>query len=216
MRRQAVSFVAAQRGSSMLFALIALVVLMLGGAALVRSVDSGQLAMGNLGFKQDAMSAGAPGADTAIAWLQNQLVSSAALNDNGAPGTGYYANSLDQLDVTGTNTANATRALVDWDGDSCGGAANCIAIPHPPTTDARTGNQTAYLIMRLCAATGDASTVDCARPAKAAGGNSMDRGAPTQGHGRFTSGTSGPYYRVITRTKGARDTVSFTETLVHF
>jgi hypothetical protein len=44
----------------------------------------------------------------------------------------------------------------------------------------------------------------------------MDKGVPAQGKGRFSSTVAGPYFRVITRTKGARDSVSFTETLVHF
>ena len=60
----------AQRGMSMLFALMALVILGLGAVALTRSVDTGTLIMGNLGFKQDTLAASSSGAEQAIAWLQ--------------------------------------------------------------------------------------------------------------------------------------------------
>ena len=44
----------AQRGVSLLFALMALAAMLLAAVALVRSVDSGALVLGNLGFKQEA------------------------------------------------------------------------------------------------------------------------------------------------------------------
>ena len=48
---------AAQRGVSLIFALLALGAMLLAAVALVRAVDSGALVLGNLGFKQDATSA---------------------------------------------------------------------------------------------------------------------------------------------------------------
>ncbi len=53
-----------QRGVSLVFALMALVVISLGAVAIVRSVDTGALVIGNLGFKQDATSAAAQAAET--------------------------------------------------------------------------------------------------------------------------------------------------------
>ena len=55
---------------SLLFALMAMVVLSLAAVALVRSVDTGALVIGNLGFKQDALAAGSIGTEAAITWLQ--------------------------------------------------------------------------------------------------------------------------------------------------
>lgn len=46
-----------QQGVSLIFALVALVALMLGALAMVRNVDSGTQLLGNLGFKQDATAA---------------------------------------------------------------------------------------------------------------------------------------------------------------
>jgi hypothetical protein len=34
--------------------------------------------------------------------------------------------------------------------------------------------------------------------------------------GRITAPVTSPYYRVVVRTQGPRNTVSFTETIVHF
>ena len=52
---------------SLLFALLALAAMLLAAVALVRSVDSGALVLGNLGFKQDATSAGDSAAELARA-----------------------------------------------------------------------------------------------------------------------------------------------------
>ena len=47
-----------QRGMSLVFALLALAALSLAGIALVRSVNTSSLVIGNLGFKQGATAAG--------------------------------------------------------------------------------------------------------------------------------------------------------------
>ena len=77
-----------QRGVSLLFALLALAAISLAAVALVRSVDSGSLLIGNLSFKQDATAAADRATDVARAWLmapgQNLVADSAG-------GVGYYA-----------------------------------------------------------------------------------------------------------------------------
>ena len=60
---------ARQRGMSLLFTIMTLVVLSLAAVALVRSVDIGALIVGNLAFKQDATAASAVVAAEAIAAL---------------------------------------------------------------------------------------------------------------------------------------------------
>ena len=54
----------------------------------------------------------------------------------------------------------------------------------------------------------------CAKPPKSSTTNALDRGE-LQG-GRMTTLTVGPFYRIIVRTEGVRNTVSLTETIVHF
>lgn len=212
----------AQRGISMLFALLALVILGFGAIALTRSVETGTLIMGNLGFKQDTLAASNSGAEMAIAWLQTQLAtptSAVALNSN-MNDHGYYARATDKLDPTATRTSAANKLpLINWDG-SCNGIPSgsyesCDMVPY---TEAATvnGNKVQWLITRLCDQEGVAGGLNlCVRPAVASISSARTRDFLVSG-GRISSGISGPYYRIIVRIQGPRNTVSYTESLVHF
>ena len=61
-----------QQGVSLIFALIALLLIGLSTLALVRSVDTGSLVLGNMSFKQDATAAADQGVRTAFNWLKVQ------------------------------------------------------------------------------------------------------------------------------------------------
>lgn len=207
-----------QRGISLLFALLALAALSLAAVALVRSVDSGALVMGNLGFKVDATTSSDQGAELAVAWLQANLAGTGLDADLAA--SGYYATSLDALDPTGRTSTAATRAVVDWAGDNCASVSGtysaCLTASAPATVN---GNRVSYVIARTCATAGDkdASGNSCATPLYSPSSddpnsNSPDYSAP----GGFTQTTTNPYFRIVVRTVGGRNAVSFTETLVHF
>lgn len=208
---------AAQRGISLLFALMALVILALGAVALTRSVDTGTLVMGNLGMKQDTLSSSAPAAEQAIAWLQTNITGNTL--DSNDPSNGYYASSIDKLDPTGNHTSSSTpMSLVNWDGD-CNGAASgtyatCDTLPKTGTTV--NGNKVQWVITRLCDNTGASSGTNlCVRPASSATSTALERGELNPG-GRISAAIMGPYYRVIVRVEGPRAAVTYTESLVHF
>ena len=93
-----------QDGVSLLFALLALVVLSMAAVGLVRSVDTGLLVQGNLGFKQDGVAAAASGAEEALKWLEMQA--SGDLEKDYPAGSGYYATSNETLDLTGNRTSS--------------------------------------------------------------------------------------------------------------
>jgi hypothetical protein len=205
----------------LLFALLALASMLLAAVALVRSVDSGALVLGNLGFKQDATSASDAAAERARAWLlatpSATLAADSAVN-------GYYASSLDALDVTGRLTSSgAPMPVVNWgDSDSCAcvGAGTCSACSvlasNPISLNG--GRVTArYLITRLCPAVGAVSAANaCAKPASTAISQASARGEVRVGsEARPTAVTLTPYYRIVVRTVSARNTVSFTETILH-
>jgi type IV pilus assembly protein PilX len=208
-----------QRGMSLLFSLLALAALSLAAVALVRSVNTSSQVIGNLGFKQDATSASSRATELAIAWIQ---ANPTALDADNA-GAGYYATSLESLDPTGrTTTAARPLGLINWDSDGCaefstGTYASCslLAKEVPSAGD---GNNSSYLISRLCQSVGPQSATNiCAKPAGASLTNAVQRNAPTAGSSfRPTTLSTSPYYRIIVRTVGARNTVSFTETIVHF
>jgi Tfp pilus assembly protein PilX len=212
----------AQRGLSLLFAMMALVLLGFAAVALTRSVDTGTMIMGNLAFKQDTLSASSSGAELAITWLQQQLgtpATAVALNDN-INTHGYYAAAIDKLDVTATRSSSTNKLpLVNWDGAcngiSVGSYETCDFVPY---TEAATinGNKVQWLITRLCDKPEVPSgTNPCVRPAAAAAATASERGELLPG-GRITRGITSPYYRIIVRVQGPRNTVSYTESLVHF
>lgn len=205
-----------QRGASLFFALIALVSMALAAVALVRSVDTGALVLGNMGFKQDTTTASDQVAEAAIAWLTANVAGS-KLQDNDTA-AGYYASSLDTLDAAGNGT-DPGRSLVDWDGDGCayGGSFTGACVAPSPAV-AYNGNFGSYVITRLCVAIGahNATGNSCATPPAAVAEQGPNRGSISYVTERLAGAGGGPYYRVLVRTVGGRGTVSYTETVLHF
>jgi type IV pilus assembly protein PilX len=216
----------AQRGVSLLFALMALAAMMLAAVALVRSVDTGALVLGNLGFKQEATQAADRAAEVARTWLMTTAVD---LTQD-SPANGYYATSQDNLDPTGRVTTAATPlAVVNWgDSDSCAcmttSPATCSSCSRTPATcgtgAAACGTQVAarFLITRLCPLTGAAGSGanNCAKPASSGTADAAYRGEIRVGAGApKPEAATSPYFRIVVRTVGGRGAVSFTETVVH-
>lgn len=208
-----------QRGVSLLFALIALAVLSLAAVALVRSVDTGALVIGNLGFKQDATASSDQGAEQAIGYLTANIAG--ALLDVNQTASGYFASTSD-LDATGNSNSVTTRSVVDWGGDNCSSypsgtyTGGCLT---PATGADVNGNKTQYVITRLCPTAGPANAAgnDCSTP-MGESGESTGRGECNYRRcERFVpTGAGGVYFRIVVRTVGGRNAVSFTETIVHF
>lgn len=212
---------ARQRGLSLIFALLALMVLSLGAVALVRSVDSGTLVLGNLGFKQEATTSADRGTQAAIEWLSTN---SASLDASNAV-VGYYATAHDELDATGQHSGQATRTLIDWNGDSCAYAAGatsaiCTLRSRTVVTASDTEPVTLrYAIFRLCsqAASPTATGNSCVKPASANVGPAADKGSLDYANpAPLTVSGSGNLYRVLVQAVGARNTASITETIVQF
>lgn len=208
---------ARQHGGSLLFALIALALLALTAIAVTRSVGTGSLIIGNLGFKQDAALAGDQAIETAISWIESNS-SDEALESN-APAAGYYASSLDALDPTGRRTSDAARAVVDWDANECdsisGNYTTCITPSSEVTIN---GNRARYVITRLCAVAGSAAASGntCASPLITSGADDLNRtGYDYTKPYSLGNVTAAPLYRIVVRTVGARGTVSFAEAIVH-
>jgi len=202
----------AERGVVLFLALIVVVMLSLAAVALIRSVDTGTMVIGNLGFKQDTVQASDQATERAIAWIAANL--SGTTLQNNVPGQGYYASSMDTLDMTGRSTvANAPR--VDWEPPCDSTSVACASAPievGPSSAPLRAS----YIITRLCPSAGAENTLNCAKPMPGASGESSKRsGLDYSEYMRFT-GSATAYYRIVTRTVGARNTVSYTETIIHF
>jgi Tfp pilus assembly protein PilX len=206
-----------QRGVSLVFALMALVVISLAAVALVRSVDTTSLVIGNLGFKQDATSAASQAAEQAVTYLNTNA--GTTLNTDHAS-VGYYASSRDSLDVTGQASTSNTRAVVDWTGSgtcslySSGSFGTCVS-PSSEISLNGGNNKARYIILRLCASEGAPSAVDCAVPIGSALVGGGNKGVQDYKNGKAqVVVNSSQYYRIVVRATSARGTVSFTETMV--
>jgi Tfp pilus assembly protein PilX len=205
-----------QKGVVLIVALIVLVGMTLAAVALVRSVDTGNVVAGNIGFKRGTTQSADAGVEAAVAYLV-PLVSGTTLQ-NDIPAFGYYASSQNALDVTGKGGDAAKTARVDWDDNGCGdyaAASACIA-PSDAIIDTQ-GNSIRYIIHRLCEGAGasDSATNSCVTYT-APGSVSSKRGELKVGDNKRFGSTPTPYYRITVRSKGPRNTVSFIETIVHF
>ncbi|MDM4767712.1 hypothetical protein [Pelomonas sp. SE-A7] len=208
---------------SLLFALMGLVVLTLGAVALLRSVDTGLMVLGNLGFKQDALAASSLGTETAINWIQGSTTESLSKPQ---AAMGYSAVAMTALEPVGPRAdanAGSKAVLIDWLDNGCqvpGLNGRAIEICSSPAHAPDLGNnKIRYFITRLCANEGlPDSTNDCVKPVVlSTTGTTTQRGSLGYGSNiRFTDLSPGTYFRIITRVEGVRGTVSYTETLVHF
>lgn len=177
-----------QQGVVLFIALIVLVAMTLAGVAMVRSIDTANIVAGNLSFRQQTVSAGDGGIQTAFAWLAAQT--EATLMNDGDPNTTGYYSSSQELDWFNDDT---------WDG----------GVTY---TDAQ-GNSVSYIIQRLCD-TADTPQADaqCARitssTAGATTGGSMRVGAPVY------VGNPQLGYRITVRVVGPRNTISVVQSMV--
>lgn len=207
------------RGVSLLFALLTLAAMSLAAVALVRSVDTASLVAGNLGFKQASVAATGQAAESALARLI-VLRDSGSLNVANVP-EAYYPSAFANLDVR-DRSSQASRSVVDWNDDNCATpytTAFAACLESREVDVGFSGNRARYVITRLCDAAGAASpTNPCAKPVNTA----FSQGASTGGLSYAKpcpdckTVDPGPYYRIVVRTVGARNTVSYTETIVHF
>jgi Tfp pilus assembly protein PilX len=209
-----------QRGASLLFAMITVVALSLAAVALIRSVDTGTTILGNLSFKQDTLMAADEATRLAIQWLDDQQKNAPDSLHVTQRNLGYWAQLVPGLDPTSTSTSG-TRVAIDWNNDSCQSQrgprpADCV----PVVTRSLANQVTArYLIVRLCSEPGSSlnGINRCPRPLNASNLTTGERGEiNSQNPVRISASAAAEYYRILVRAQGARNTVSTTETLVHF
>jgi len=216
---------ASQRGASLMFALITLVALGLAAAALVRSVDTGALVLGNLGAKKATAIAADRVTQSAIWYLSTQMTEAERAVDHA--NNGYYANAMADYDVTGFDRlAEADRKLINWDIDgtcayaTAGGVCDDKARPSDmKDVDTAAGLKGNFIITRLCSVSGmavnDLANNNCATPLKGNNVKDQGKGELTYSAGRAEKNLPTPYYRIIARVKGPRNAVTYTETIVN-
>lgn len=210
-----------QSGVVLLVALIALVAISLAAVALVRSVDTGLTIAGNTAFKESTTAASDVAVDVATDWLKTKTAKDLQTD---SAGSGYYAFWRPGCkDMTGNNTPSKGDD-VDWTGSATGSCGvKGVSVSGMPS-----GYTAFYVITRMCTCEGAVGANVCTVGA-ATNQTNVCAGLATAGafHGIATYdyrgltgaeaskvATGAPYFRVVTRVVGPRNTTSFVETVV--
>jgi hypothetical protein len=187
----------------LLFGMIALVVLLVGTAALVRSMNTSVFTAGNYGFKRDLTNQGERAVAAVLDVVQTGALSTAAAREASDPARNYSAQLL------ATNPQGIPLALLsDAQFAGVGVAANDISISDMGIT-------IRYVVDRVSAAPGPAAPANSmmAGPGAPAGSsaselaNAMD--SSSAGAGAVPQQV---VYRVSIRVEGPRRTQSYYQT----
>jgi type IV pilus assembly protein PilX len=179
-----------ERGVVLLFCLIILVILLAGGVAVMRSMNTSLFTAGNLAFKRDLVNQGEQALTTVLAQFKAGGALASATTD--APTLNYKASTL-AANAQGVPTA----LLTDSAFSAVGSTSNDIT--------GSTGVKIRYLIERMCNAAGAPTSTNCVQTAA----------APTGGTGGPEPPPAPPtatVYRVTVRVTGPRDTQVFLQT----
>lgn len=182
-----------ERGVVLLFALILLVALTLGGLALMRSVSTGNVIAGNLAFQQAAAHSADAGVEAAITWLETNA---ATLNASNAA-AGYLALRQDPA---------ATQSWEDFWANTLSVAATVQTLP----VDAA-GNTVSYVIQRMCNQAGQPIAAAACSTSPTDPGSV---GGSKRGGGVGPQPPPQPYYRITARVTGPRNTMSLVQVIV--
>jgi Tfp pilus assembly protein PilX len=196
-----------ERGVVLLIALIVLVAMTLAGIGMMRSIDSGTMVAGNIGFREAAVATADTGVESARAWL---IANQATLDTDNAA-AGYYSTRQDALDMTGNMTTGGHDG-VNWGGSDPTQNVTAFTLGTVDTS----GNAVFYLIHRMCSNTGSinpSSNVgqNCAFTSQSATGSTQS--SPDYSSYGLTTAVH-PYYRITVRVNGAKNTVSYVQAVV--
>jgi len=193
-----------ERGVVLLIALIVLVAMTLAGIGMMRSIDSGTLVAGNIGFREAAVASADSGVEAARTWLIANLNSLNADN----PAQGYYSTRQDSLDLTGNMTEGGHDG-VNWGGSDPTQVVSAYTVG---SVDA-SGATVYYIIHRLCSMPGpiNGGGQTCSYSVQSQTGSTQS--APDySSYGLSTSLQA--YYRITVRVNGAKNTVSYVQAYV--
>ncbi|WP_431126431.1 pilus assembly PilX family protein [Variovorax paradoxus] len=195
---------ARERGVVLLFCLIILVVLLAGGVAVMRSMDTSLFGAGNLAFKRDLVNQG----ELAIAKAMREFQTSGALAATGAtssslPGANYSAI---QLAANAKGIPEVLLKKTTLTGPDVVG--NTFAPTGTPISGSG-GVTVRYVIDRMCNATGAFSTIGKSGCVYTPSSTETLGGDQSQLSTPGPSIPSPPIYRVSVRVDGPRDTQVF-------
>lgn len=195
---------ARERGVVLLIALIVLVAMTLAGLGMMRSIDTGTIVAGNIGFREAAVATGDSGIESARTWLIANLASL----DNDQPAAGYYSTRQDSLDITGNRTEGGLDG-VNWGGSDPSQPVSAFTLGAVDSS----GNTVYYLIHRLCSMPGSINGAgqSCATVGISTIGSTQN--APDYSSYALSIQNQ-VYYRVTARVNGPKNTVSYVQAVL--
>lgn len=193
----------AQRGVVMIFGLLALAIMMIAAAAMIRSYGTAMTNAGNLGFKRDLTNQAERAAAEVITQLQSGSLGSEVSRQSHNVARNYSAT------ILATNAQGLPNALLTDSGfTAVGVASNDIAVTEQAVS-------VRYVVDRLCANTGLAGPDHCnladdLTPAGGGGGG----GSTAVDNSAAGAGSLGQrvIYRVSIRVTGPRNTQAYFQT----
>lgn len=182
-----------QSGVAMIVVMVALLVMLTTVISLFRNSGGALSIVGNMGLKQNTTSVGDIGVEFARNWLTDPLRTKTDLAAANAA-AGYFETTTVAFDPLTYNWTTAGNSVV-------------------ATADDGTGNAVRVVTHRLCSLTGmiDAVGQQCVFAPPTNGGGSRQLGGVATGLGI----TKTPVYRITVRVMGPRDTLSYSQVLVH-
>jgi type IV pilus assembly protein PilX len=197
-----------QSGVVLFVTLIALVVMSLAAAALIRSVDTNTLITGNLSFKQSAVVSSDRGLEAALAWVQVTAANAdKTLLNTPSAANGYFPT----FDTLNLDDPTILKSDNTWANNS----ANAVGSGIAGGIEAVSQNRIRYITQRMCrspAAAPDMETcqVGFSRP------NVNSQGGLDYSNNEEPPVTApSPLYRVTVRVDGPKNTVAYTQTYVY-
>jgi type IV pilus assembly protein PilX len=191
-----------QRGVVMLFGLLALVIMMIGAVAMIRSMNTQLFNAGNLGLKRDL----ANQAERATAVVLQALGGTGALSLDVTRQQHAVANNYSAT-LLPSNAQGFPQALIE---DASFGA---VATAANDITDTAQGITVRYVLDRMCASTGEANTTHCT--INTTGSSGSGNGSEGSGPGLEDTLPTRVVYRLSIRVDGPRRTQAFFQTTLN-
>lgn len=193
-----------QRGVIMLFGLIALAIMLIGAAAMVRSTNTSLINAGNLGFKRDLTNQAERAVATVLTELQTGALAGEVARQTSATAQNYSSTILP------SNAQGLPNALLADDAGfaTFGLVANDITIADQAIT-------LRYVVDRMCVNTGIAAADHCTMaddPNPAGGSGSETIRAEDSSAGGAGALGQRVVYRVSIRVAGPRNTQAYFQT----
>lgn len=195
---------ARQSGISLLITLIALMLLALAGAAMMRATDFGGVVIGNIAFRQASVHASDVGIESARNWI---LTQSTAMVASGGTVTTLHNNVTGRYSATWGDFDPKTFTWTD--------ANQAYRMTSGELPSGMTGYTVYWVVHRMCQNTGvpSSAATNCIKVSSSTT-EGESRKVVLYGDYNKSGSSEAPYYRITSRVDGPRSTTTYVQAIV--